>query len=100
MSSNPFNIFQIVSSICEFVEGCTTEIRSGWRPLFGALRTVQLPSSGSKFAEFNIETERIHHLRVVLDVFEAFLATDNIFVFAYAAVDCLMCLLKHVKGPG
>ncbi|KAG8200080.1 hypothetical protein JTE90_001936 [Oedothorax gibbosus] len=90
---------QIVSSICEFVEGCTTEIRSGWRPLFGALRTVQLPSGNSTFAEFNFEKERIHHLRVVLDVFEAFLATDNIFVFAYAAVDCLLCLLKHVKGP-
>ncbi|GIX96960.1 brefeldin A-inhibited guanine nucleotide-exchange protein 3 [Caerostris darwini] len=89
---------QIVSSICEFVEGCTAEIRSGWRPLFGALRTVQLPSI-SGYSETNLEREHLHHLRVVLDVFEAFLSTDNVFVFAYAAVDCLLCLLKHVKGP-
>ncbi|GFT42290.1 brefeldin A-inhibited guanine nucleotide-exchange protein 3 [Nephila pilipes] len=90
---------QIVSSICEFVEGCTAEIRSGWRPLFGALRTVQLPTVVSSSAEINMEREHLHHLRVVLDVFEAFLSTDNVFVFAYAAVDCLLCLLKHVNGP-
>ncbi|GFX32652.1 brefeldin A-inhibited guanine nucleotide-exchange protein 3 [Trichonephila clavipes] len=90
---------QIVSSICEFVEGCTAEIRSGWRPLFGALRTVQLPNVTSSSSEINMEREHLHHLRVVLDVFEAFLSTDNVFVFAYAAVDCLLCLLKHVKGP-
>ncbi|XP_035228366.1 brefeldin A-inhibited guanine nucleotide-exchange protein 3-like [Stegodyphus dumicola] len=90
---------QIVSSICEFVEGCTTEIRSGWRPLFGALRAVRIPCLSSSTTEAGVEREHIHHLRVVLDVFEAFLGTDNIFVFAYAAVDCLLCLLKHVKGP-
>ncbi|XP_037082194.1 brefeldin A-inhibited guanine nucleotide-exchange protein 3-like [Pollicipes pollicipes] len=39
------------------------------------------------------------HLRVVLDVFEAFLNTDNVLVFANAAVDCILCLLKHVRGP-
>ncbi|XP_071040403.1 brefeldin A-inhibited guanine nucleotide-exchange protein 3 [Parasteatoda tepidariorum] len=90
---------QIVSSICEFVEGCTTEIRSGWRPLFGALRTVQIPSAVSNRSDSSFERDRNDHLRVVLDVFEAFLATDNVFVFAYAAVDCLLCLLKHVRGP-
>ncbi|XP_054716947.1 brefeldin A-inhibited guanine nucleotide-exchange protein 3-like [Uloborus diversus] len=90
---------QIVSSICEFVEGCCTEIRSGWRPLFGALRAVRIPSISADINESGIEKEHIHHLRVVLDVFEAFLRTDNVFVFAYAAVDCLLCLLKHVKGP-
>ncbi|CAL1288840.1 unnamed protein product [Larinioides sclopetarius] len=90
---------QIVSSICEFVEGCTAEIHSGWRPLFGALRTVQVPSISNHYAETDMEREHLHHLRVVLDVFEAFLSTDNVFVFAYAAVDCLLCLLKHVKGP-
>lgn len=37
--------FQIISSICEFVESCTPEIRSGWRPLFGALRCVRPPSA-------------------------------------------------------
>lgn len=81
------------------MEGCTTEIRSGWRPLFGALRAVRIPIT-SDFVESGLDKEHVHHLRVVLDVFEAFLGTDNMFVFAYAAVDCLLCLLKHVKGPG
>lgn len=40
------------------------------------------------------------HLHVVRDVFEAFLATDNVLVFANAALDCVLCLLKHVKGSG
>ncbi|KAH6929002.1 hypothetical protein HPB50_022379 [Hyalomma asiaticum] len=101
---------QIVSCICEFVEGSTAEIRSGWRPLFGALRAVRMPctvtglhtsyssSAGSAMSERE-QLERTHHLRVVLDVFDAFLGTDNPSVFANAAVDCLLCLLKHVRGP-
>ncbi|XP_037082193.1 brefeldin A-inhibited guanine nucleotide-exchange protein 3-like [Pollicipes pollicipes] len=79
---------QIVGSICEFVELSTAEIRSGWRPLFGALRSPP-PAAEPRHA----------HLRVVLDVFEAFLNTDNVLVFANAAVDCILCLLKHVRGP-
>lgn len=92
---------QIVSSICEFVEGCTADIHSGWRPLFGALRAVRMPGPGlaSQTALPENDRERTHHLRVVLDVFDAFLGTDNPHVFANAAVDCLLCLLKHVRGP-
>lgn len=103
---------QIVSCICEFVEGSTAEIRSGWRPLFGALRAVRMPCSVTAPAPTSShggapcgpasereQLERTHHLRVVLDVFDAFLGTDNPSVFANAAVDCLLCLLKHVRGP-
>ncbi|XP_040062115.1 brefeldin A-inhibited guanine nucleotide-exchange protein 3 [Ixodes scapularis] len=97
---------QIVSSICEFVEGSTAEIRSGWRPLFGALRAVRMPGSATVCCpqrglggSEREQLERTHHLRVVLDVFDAFLGTDNPGVFANAAVDCLLCLLKHVRGP-
>ncbi|XP_037578110.1 brefeldin A-inhibited guanine nucleotide-exchange protein 3 isoform X2 [Dermacentor silvarum] len=101
---------QIVSCICEFVEGSTAEIRSGWRPLFGALRAVRMPcavagphsqhgSSTCSTISEREQLERTHHLRVVLDVFDAFLGTDNPSVFANAAVDCLLCLLKHVRGP-
>ncbi|CAN7981726.1 unnamed protein product, partial [Ixodes pacificus] len=97
---------QIVSSICEFVEGSTAEIRSGWRPLFGALRAVRMPCSATVSCPQRglggwerEQLERTHHLRVVLDVFDAFLGTDNPGVFANAAVDCLLCLLKHVRGP-
>ena len=46
----------------------------------------------------NTEITDLSHLRAVLDVFEAFLSTDNIVVFANAAHDCITCLIKHIKG--
>ncbi|XP_077863151.1 brefeldin A-inhibited guanine nucleotide-exchange protein 3-like [Saccoglossus kowalevskii] len=81
---------QIVSSICELVEASSSNIKSGWRPLFGALRAVKVHKQ--KISE--------HHTAPVFDVFEAFLNTDNVFVFANAAIDCILCLLKFVRGPG
>ncbi|KAF4525743.1 hypothetical protein B566_EDAN002003 [Ephemera danica] len=90
---------QIVSSICEFVEANKTEIRSGWRPLFGALRVVRMPSSSFLLPGEGVATRSEGHLRVLLDVFEVFLSTDNPLVFSNAAIDCILCLLKHVRGP-
>ncbi|XP_050440437.1 brefeldin A-inhibited guanine nucleotide-exchange protein 3 isoform X2 [Adelges cooleyi] len=72
---------QIVSSLCEFVEGNRSDIRSGWRPLFGALKVVN--SS---------------HLSSLLEVFRVFLDTDDTLAFSNAAVDCIACLVKHVQG--
>jgi brefeldin A-inhibited guanine nucleotide-exchange protein 3 len=86
-------ILQIVSCICEFVEANRTEIRSGWRPLFGALRVVKLSAIPSQ------DEASSSHLHALLDVFEVFLDTDNPLVFSNAAVDCILCLLKHVRGP-
>ena len=80
---------QVVASIQQFVEGSSSEIRSGWRPLFGTLRAVQMPRASV------ISTS---HVSAILDVFEAFLSTDSPVVFAHAALDCIMCLVKHIKG--
>ncbi|XP_063243212.1 brefeldin A-inhibited guanine nucleotide-exchange protein 3 [Bacillus rossius redtenbacheri] len=85
---------QIVSCICEFVEANRTEIRSGWRPLFGSLRVVKLSANQQPPGE-----DGLGHLRPLLDVFEVFLNTNNPLVFSNAAVDCILCLLKHVRGP-
>ncbi|KAJ8686702.1 hypothetical protein QAD02_022496 [Eretmocerus hayati] len=79
---------QIVSCICEFVETNRTEIRSGWRPLFGALKVASVGNSE------NVESAPL------LEVFRVFLSTDNPLVFANAALDCILCLLKHVRGTG
>ncbi|CAG5092160.1 Similar to Arfgef3: Brefeldin A-inhibited guanine nucleotide-exchange protein 3 (Mus musculus) [Cotesia congregata] len=79
---------QIVSCICEFVETNRTEIRSGWRPLFGALRVASVGNSES------VESAPL------LEVFRVFLSTDNTLVFANAALDCILCLLKHIRGVG
>ena len=80
---------QVVASIHQFVEGSASEIRSGWRPLFGALRSIKLTK---------LKASEGSHIRAILDVFEAFLSTDSPVVFAHAALDCIMCLLKHVKS--
>lgn len=37
------------------------------------------------------------HLHNVLDIFRVFLNTDNALVFANAALDCILCLLTHVR---
>ena len=80
---------QVVASIHQFVEGSSSEIRSGWRPLFGALRSIKMTK---------LETTETTHVRAILDVFEAFLSTDSPVVFTHAALDCIMCLLKHIKS--
>ncbi|XP_071438715.1 brefeldin A-inhibited guanine nucleotide-exchange protein 3 [Hetaerina americana] len=87
---------QIVTSLCEFVETNRTEIRSGWRPLFGTLRAVH--GSSTLVNSNSPDNQQSGNLRVILDVFEVFLNTDNTLVFSNAAVDCILCLLKHVRG--
>lgn len=83
-------------SICELVEACTTNIKSGWKPLFGALRAVKIQYTTNE----QVNEARQRHIFAVLDVFNVFLDTDNIAVFANAAIDCILCLLKYVRGPG
>ena len=38
------------------------------------------------------------HTAAIMDVFEAFLSTDNPVVFAHAALNCVTCLIKYIKG--
>ncbi|XP_023334828.1 uncharacterized protein LOC111706238 isoform X2 [Eurytemora carolleeae] len=84
---------QIISSIQQFVEGSPSEIRSGCKPLFGALRSLKFyhPNLSRSITEHS-------HIGAILDVFEAFLSTDNPVVFAHAALNCVMCLIKYIKG--
>ena len=87
---------QIVCSVCELVEACTSEIRSGWRPLFAALRAVRIAYTTSE----EVNEARQRHVTAVLDVFDVFLDTENTRVFANAALDCIQCLHKYVHGQG
>ncbi|XP_025836483.1 brefeldin A-inhibited guanine nucleotide-exchange protein 3 isoform X2 [Agrilus planipennis] len=73
---------QIVSCLCEFVEGNRTEISSGWRPLFGTLRVANSRQNAA----------------AILEVFKVFLQTDNTLVFANAALDYILCLLSHIRN--
>ncbi|KAM7385212.1 hypothetical protein PAMP_001306 [Pampus punctatissimus] len=90
---------QVITSIGELVEMCSPQILSGWRPLFSALRTVHSSKSDTKdylLGEYSMGKSQAP----VFDVFEAFINTDNIQVFANAATDYIMCLMKFVKGLG
>uniref|UniRef100_A0A8C7UI88 ARFGEF family member 3 n=1 Tax=Oncorhynchus mykiss TaxID=8022 RepID=A0A8C7UI88_ONCMY len=90
---------QVVTSIGELVEMCSPQIQSGWRPLFSALRTVHGNKPDMKdylIGEYSMGKSQAP----VFDVFEAFINTDNIQVFANAATDYIMCLMKFVKGLG
>ncbi|XP_053566602.1 brefeldin A-inhibited guanine nucleotide-exchange protein 3 [Bombina bombina] len=90
---------QVVTSIGQLVEVCAPQIQSGWRPLFSALETVH--SSKSDVKEYLVGDYTMGKCQApVFDVFEAFLNTDNIQVFANAATDYIMCLMKFVKGLG
>lgn len=113
---------QVVTSIGELVEMCSPQILSGWRPLFSALRTVHSSKTDPKgylLGEYSMGTtdaqpEGLFRASAsqlffsppgksqapVFDVFEAFINTDNIQVFANAATDYIMCLMKFVKGLG
>lgn len=91
---------QVVTSICELVEASFTNIKSGWRPLFGALRAVRFSSHSAAVTEGSAEHGAEHPLAPVCNVFEAFLNTDNAAVFANAAIDCILCLLKFIRATG
>uniref|UniRef100_A0A8I4A439 ARFGEF family member 3 n=1 Tax=Callithrix jacchus TaxID=9483 RepID=A0A8I4A439_CALJA len=91
---------QVVTSIGELVEVCSTQIQSGWRPLFSALETVH-GGNKSEVKEYLVGDYSMGKGQApVFDVFEAFLNTDNIQVFANAATSYIMCLMKFVKGLG
>ncbi|XP_046531916.1 brefeldin A-inhibited guanine nucleotide-exchange protein 3 isoform X4 [Equus quagga] len=91
---------QVVTSIGELVEVCSAQIQSGWRPLFSALETVR-GGNKAEVKEYLVGDYSMGKGQApVFDVFEAFLNTDNIQVFADAATSYIMCLVKFVKGLG
>lgn len=46
----------ILCSICEFVEGCTKEIRSGWRSIFRALKGLRLTMIDTDYGDYRLES--------------------------------------------
>lgn len=70
---------QIITCCMMIVEAHRSEIRSGWRPLFGTLAAKKMSVSS-----------------VIIDIFRIFLETDNTLVFANAGLDCILCLLSYL----
>lgn len=76
---------QIVACLYEIVETHRTEIRSGWRPLFGAIHNA------------------LHHqvnIVNITDIFRVLLDSDNSLIFANAGLDCILCLLFYLQVSG
>lgn len=71
---------QIITCCMEIVEVHRTEIRSGWRPLFGTMTT-----------------KKLHISSVIIDIFRIFLETESTLVFANAGLDCILCLLSYLE---
>lgn len=74
---------QIVACLYEIVEAHRTEIRSGWKPLFGCLRNAR---------------NRPLNTTNIIDIFRVFLESDNTLVFANAGLDCILCLLSYLDA--
>lgn len=72
-----------MACLYEIVEAHRTEIRSGWRPLFGTLRNAR---------------NRPLNTTNIIDIFRVFLESDNMLVFANAGLDCILCLLSYLDA--
>lgn len=84
---------QILATLCQLVETHLSSIKSGWRPIFSALRNM--PATSRKLTDV---TEHDHRPPQILDILSAFLNNKNSSVFAAAAVQCIQTLLRFVRG--
>ena len=80
----------VLNVLCTLVEGYTEELGSGWRPLFSALRHIHL-----RFSECESS-----YTQSVLDIFQVFFGTEDMNVFANAALDVILVILKFLRGGG
>ena len=81
-------------TIYELVEGFSSAIKSGWCSLFGALRNTQLHSR--RFTEGFDDVNQRQSL--LFNIIDSFINTKSTSVFASAAIDCILCLLKFLRG--
>ena len=86
-----------MSSLCELVECWSSEIRSGWRPLFACLRRSPPPA---QIVNSHTGLDRSENINSVKEVFAAFLlyGSTNPLLFANAAMDAILCQLHYLKS--
>lgn len=85
----------LLNSICEFVEGASNDIRSGWRSIFKALRGLRFLNQN---LSSNLLLDTTRNMQILTDTFEAFLRTENMHVLAYASVDFILCLFHLIRS--
>lgn len=84
---------QILTTLSQLVETHLSSIKSGWRPIFSALRNM--PVTSRRLTD-GLELDRRPHQ--ILDILSSFLTNKNSSVFASAAVQCIQTLLMFVRG--
>ncbi|XP_063682885.1 brefeldin A-inhibited guanine nucleotide-exchange protein 3-like isoform X2 [Bolinopsis microptera] len=77
---------QIVSCLCELAEANARELKSGWKALFRSLRSVKVP----------VSNEEDTWTTPVFEVVSVVLERDDVFIFADAIIDCVLCLQKFI----
>ena len=79
--------------LSQLAETHLSSIKSGWRPIFSALRNMPIYRRNLTDA-----LEPDCRPQQILDILSAFLNNKNSSVFAAAAVQCIQTLLKFVRG--
>eukprot|EP00795_Rhopilema_esculentum_P017288 gene17289-8866_t len=85
---------QVLYTIYELVEGFSGSIKSGWCSLFGALRNTQIHSR--RLSDGFDDTNQRQAL--LFNIIDNFINIKSTAVFAAAAIDCILCLLKFLRG--
>lgn len=100
----------LLNSICEFVEGASGEIKSGWRSIFKSLRSIRLTvvngegQVDERKVAMNIDdfsgTNCMYHVQIIVDIFQAFLSStaENMHTFSYASTDFVMCVFHLIRS--
>merc|ERR1740128_525833 len=86
---------QVVSSLCELVECWSSDIRSGWRPLFACLRRWPPRTAQLNPAQFALSDNN----NSIKDVATSFVlhGSANSLIFTNAAMDAILCQLHYLK---
>ena len=85
----------MVSSLCELVECWSSDIRSGWRPLFACLRRWPPRTAQLNPAQFALSDNN----NSIKDVATSFVlhGSANSLIFTNAAMDAILCQLHYLK---
>lgn len=86
--------FQALLTLAELINIHSSSIKSGWRPVFRAIRSVRSYHRREEFESYETDTRS----SPVLSIVSAFLLNKNPAVFGAAAVECIQSLLDFVRG--
>lgn len=85
---------QALLTLAELINIHSSSIKSGWRPVFRAIRSVRSYNRRDDFDNYDFEQRP----SPVFSIVSSFLNNKNPAVFGSAAVECIQSLLNFVRG--